>query len=817
MTAGSIPVPTVVPLRVPGPGESKFNIDTNTRVELRSVVPASENVSIYYTINGTRPDPSGKVNHLHKSTYMYSGPFTLPPGKVVLKAVACLPDGKESGVNTKTLHVTFVDNGHGDTGLLEDNETSFRKAVHQTPSLVKNKSTASDNWIFNEALKAAITPDSTVLKEKSYPDPYATSKRNFSPQRSLKREKSDLSFELNTNRFYPNLAQDLPPKTTQTAMRVSRETDFLRCICCFAKRPADPNAKFCNECGYPCSPLTEKQLPPPEPGQMGQCIKCQSTVPLNTDKCVVCEFDLAEQFQPQATLRTADKKKCFECGALNPPSVQFCLKCEEKLDSELVKVKSNLERPPVNTSALLLDDDCMMSCSKCGRVNSIDARFCDWCGTKPKHPSPLSRCLKCSASNQPYARFCSTCGAVLEAPERPDPRNTGLLLSGMPVKDAIKSLDSRATPTWLPMTAKAPAKTENTSVQTQTVGLFYPSTKAIEKYLAEDESKKVFKEEKKIPLSAISPGKGYWRQNVDFIANHLKAHSQNDMDFRKMIGEHKLGKLMSATIHEDGHEFSLVLNFPIRSNRSDMGSGKLGDPFKGKNMSIFKNTVVGGYPVNRRGGGVSGDEVDSDTDPSDIETAVHSLVSQKDKDIFGNTKHKLKPASKKKASAGKKESKQQQENSHLSSVNRLLFTEVGPKGSGDVDTVAQLLSEDGAEINCINSANESLLVVALKNKREECVNTLISHGIDVNRKLGTQGNTPLHEAILLGNSGESIVQALLGGGANSKRKNDKGKTPIELATEKGYERIITVLVASLGQEMLDKEYDQNTAVDEINY
>ena len=257
----------------------------------------------------------------------------------------------------------------------------------------------------------------------------------------------------------------------------------------------------------------------------------------------------------------------------------------------------------------------------------------------------LLRCLKCSASNQPYARFCSTCGAVLEAPERPDPRNTGLLLSGMPVKDAIKSLDSRATPTWLPMTAKAPAKTENTSVQTQTVGLFYPSTKAIEKYLAEDESKKVFKEEKKIPLSAISPGKGYWRQNVDFIANHLKAHSQNDMDFRKMIGEHKLGKLMSATIHEDGHEFSLVLNFPIRSNRSDMGSGKLGDPFKGKNMSIFKNTVVGGYPVNRRGGGVSGDEVDSDTDPSDIETAVHSLVSQKDKDIFGNTKHKLKPAS----------------------------------------------------------------------------------------------------------------------------------------------------------------------------
>ena len=51
---------------------------------------------------------------------------------------------------------------------------------------------------------------------------------------------------------------------------------------------------------------------------------------------------------------------------------------------------------------------------------------------------------------------------------------------------------------------------------------------------------------------------------MDFITNHLKAHTQNDTDFRKMIGDPKLGKLMSATIHEDGHEFSLVLNFPIR-------------------------------------------------------------------------------------------------------------------------------------------------------------------------------------------------------------------------------------------------------------
>ena len=27
-------------------------------------------------------------------------------------------------------------------------------------------------------------------------------------------------------------------------------------------------------------------------------------------------------------------------------------------------------------------DDRMLTCTKCGRVNSSDARFCDWCGTK---------------------------------------------------------------------------------------------------------------------------------------------------------------------------------------------------------------------------------------------------------------------------------------------------------------------------------------------------------------------------------------------------------------------------------------------------
>ena len=36
MTAGSVVVPTIIPLRAPQPGQHKTCIDTNTKVELKS-------------------------------------------------------------------------------------------------------------------------------------------------------------------------------------------------------------------------------------------------------------------------------------------------------------------------------------------------------------------------------------------------------------------------------------------------------------------------------------------------------------------------------------------------------------------------------------------------------------------------------------------------------------------------------------------------------------------------------------------------------------------------------------------------------------
>lgn len=60
----------------------------------------------------------------------------------------------------------------------------------------------------------------------------------------------------------------------------------------------------------------------------------------------------------------------------------------------------------------------MMTCSKCYRLNNLDARFCDWCGAQPENLSTSGHCKKCRSINDPNAKFCSSCGCVIEPPLR---------------------------------------------------------------------------------------------------------------------------------------------------------------------------------------------------------------------------------------------------------------------------------------------------------------------------------------------------------------------------------------------------------------
>uniref|UniRef100_A0A4W4HNR6 DZANK-type domain-containing protein n=1 Tax=Electrophorus electricus TaxID=8005 RepID=A0A4W4HNR6_ELEEL len=311
-------------------------------------------------------------------------------------------------------------------------------------------------------------------------------------------------------------------KLTRTQMsRIQRETDFLRCPECLSHRPSDPFARFCLHCGAPLPPIPGRRLPPTEGGQMAQCVQCKSMVPVNTSSCVVCEAPLEPQLQPQASLRLFCSLSLRGLGQQawisdSFPSTGQCA-------------------PPVPSS-----EGKMVSCSKCWRVNHSDARFCDWCGAKPGHVASSVTCSQCGASSHPYANYCGNCGVFLEGPPR---RNAQLG----------------------PQEAEAAVSTAmHVDAQTQTVGLFYPSGTELQRKIQKRElelSKQEKMSDRKPLLTAISPGRGFWRKQLDHICAHLRSYAQNNSEFRALVGEPRMGRLVSAAIEEDSYEVSLRVNF----------------------------------------------------------------------------------------------------------------------------------------------------------------------------------------------------------------------------------------------------------------
>uniref|UniRef100_A0A8C0B7C1 DZANK-type domain-containing protein n=1 Tax=Buteo japonicus TaxID=224669 RepID=A0A8C0B7C1_9AVES len=325
--------------------------------------------------------------------------------------------------------------------------------------------------------------------------------------------------------------------------RIQRETDFLRCAYCFAPRLSDPLAHFCQECGSPIPPVPVHRFPPPEGAQMAPCLECRHLVPMNTPTCIVCESPIAPQLQPQTNICIKGKVICQVCGTGNPLHHKHCVTCESKLPEIQMPMFGGDTPPPYHSQQRKT-----VSCSKCNRVNQSDARFCDWCGAKPGPPPSYFTCFKCGKSNHPYARFCGSCGVYIEPPSRVGSWNGSL-------KDAKQF---QAQVAWQPLPISLPKSRaeikEREDKGTQTVGLFYPSSKLLEKKQLELISQKEKLEkmsDHKPLLTAISPGKGYWRKQLDHVCAHLRSYAQNNLEFRALIGEPQMGKVgrSSATLH----------------------------------------------------------------------------------------------------------------------------------------------------------------------------------------------------------------------------------------------------------------------------
>ncbi|KFQ71457.1 Double zinc ribbon and ankyrin repeat-containing protein 1, partial [Phaethon lepturus] len=698
MTAGSVSAPQVIPLRIPLPGKAKHEIDTNTLVEIKSDTPE---VSIYYTLDGSKPELIRKPGYGEYNTFKYKGPIVLPVGKIMVKALAVTKDCRESTVVTKVFLVEYKQPNI--LFSLEDNDKNFLKDFATQASFSKFNSLSEYKMLYVWAKELPLfqfASSSAVTSRKSL-------------------------------------------ASTQVA-RIQRETDFLKCAHCSAPRLSDPLAHFCQECGSPIPPVPVRRFPPPEGAQMAPCLECRHLVPMNTPTCIVCELPIAPHLQPQPNNCVKGKVICQVCGTGNPLHHKHCVTCESKLPEIQTPMFGGDTPPPCPSQHKK-----MVSCLKCNRVSQCDARFCDWCGAKalfhstfqPGPPPSYFTCFKCGTSNRPYARFCGSCGVYLEPPSKAKRFQAQVAWQPLPIS--------------LPK-SKAELK-EGEDKGTQTIGLFYPSSKLLEKkeleLISQKEKLEKMSDHKPL-LTAISPGKGYWRKQLDHVCAHLRSYAQNNLEFRALIGEPRMGKINSATIHEDDYEVTITLNYALAINK-DIHANK---PVKFS--SHYLNTVT---------------EVRGGQDGS------QTSFGKDDHNLF-HSRGKIKRT--KSRTLTEKEDK-------LPVQSRQLLDELGPNGKGRITLVEQFLSE-GADPNCISDEDRPALTVAVLNKHVEAISLLVQKGADIDQQSGLHNNTALHEAVLLGLEGEECIRVLLRCNASIKKKNAKGQSAYDLAVTAGNNEVISL-------------------------
>ncbi|XP_066479543.1 double zinc ribbon and ankyrin repeat-containing protein 1 isoform X4 [Tiliqua scincoides] len=408
MTAGSVLVPQVIPLRIPTPGKAKHEIDTKTLVEIKSDTP---DVSIYYTIDGSKPQLFRGVGYRDHNTFKYKGPITLPDGKITVKALAVTKDCRESTIVTKVFVVEYVmPDEHAPD---EDNDENFLKDL------------------------------SGQMEEQN-------------GLSGLKQRTKEVKAE---NKFIG---------AAQEFQGVSKEKKSL-----------------------PSFPIGPRLL----------------------NNYFIASNDTKESISSTLMPQSQGKVLCVECGAGNPVHIKHCVICESRLP-EVQMPAFRTEMPSTSLSPLRKT----ITCSKCGCINDWNIRICDWYDTK----NSSSQTWQQSAASFPTSR----------------PNSLGRNEQG-----------------------------------TQTIGLFYPSSKSLEKKVCELVSQK--KKQNKISdhspvLTAISPGRGYWRKQLDHVCAHLRSYTQNNLEFRTLIGEPQMGTLISATVHKDDYEVSLQLNYALAINKDSL-------------------------------------------------------------------------------------------------------------------------------------------------------------------------------------------------------------------------------------------------------
>ncbi|XP_040892498.1 double zinc ribbon and ankyrin repeat-containing protein 1 isoform X2 [Toxotes jaculatrix] len=734
MTAGAVSAPLIIPIIPLQTHRAKNQIHTSTPVSIHS---DTLGVTIFYTLDGSKPavaqqGPAG-------SSRKYSEPILLPAGRVCVRAVAVSSDGRQSSAVTKVFSVELANSNNR-----KEKEESFVQSEQQRPT--EGTSCSPEN-----SAGSSLRPPEPRMMGNGSPlaGPRFLNSRLGSP--------STTKAHTGSSQRSQSVSSGALKQLNSTQMsRIQRETDFLRCAQCLSFRPSDPFARFCAQCGAVVPPLPEQRLPPAEGGQMVLCVFCNNMVPVNTHTCLICEASVQQQIKPQARLTLQDHVVCVCCGSGNPAHTSICLTCESRLQPEVC----------VGTIASSVPADSrMLSCSRCKRINHCDARYCDWCGSKPGHAASCVMCWRCGASGHPYAFYCATCGVYLEAPAPP----TSCSDITQPIRvTAPNQVTTSSDPT---STLKLAPPTV-VDQYTQTVGLYYPSTTKINR---EDQqralqlSRQQATRDRHPLLTAISPGRGYWRKQLDHVCAHLRSYAQNNAPFRALLGEPRLGQMVSAVIQEDCYEVSLTVSF-VSAGQKKKQVDPEGD---GAGAAAAGNSAAGGVlPA----GGTEALSSVTERFPDSSSLRKNGLMKPPKPNLMPKPQLQVKDIP--------------------------LLKELCPS-RGQISVIQQLLDQ-GADPSCCGSDGRHALAVAVMNGHCDVLPVLVQHGADVDQQSGPMKNTALHEAASLGSEGLQCAKVLLSCRAGVRRRNAAGQTPFDVAVSSGCDDMVSLLAARSGLDLLGK-------------
>ncbi|NXU11314.1 DZAN1 protein, partial [Pardalotus punctatus] len=698
MAAGSVSVPQVIPLRIPPPGKAKQEIDTNTLIEIKS--------------DGSKPELIRKPGYRAGNTLEYKGPIILPAGKITVKALAVTKDYRVSSIVTKVFLVeyqqpdTLFPTEDDDKNFLKDMATQNKEGRMFTAKPKKNRLNVEIKPVWDETPQDFQGTVIVILILETGRKP--SRRRPQGPQLLASRlraaeyrEESTSAQPVESLQFASSSAVTSQKSLASTQVsRIQSETDYLKCAHCSAPRLSDPLAHFCQNCGSPIPPVPVWRFPLPEGTQMAPCLECRHIVPMNTPTCIVCESPIAPQLQPQNNICIKGKVICQVCGTGNPLHHKHCATCESKLPEVQMPTFGEDSCPPPQGQQRKT-----VLCSKCNGVNQCNARFCAWCGAKARAPGPgpppsYFTCSKCGTTNQPYARFCMSCGVYIEPSSRQSfpgsCMDSGDTLGSSQAKQLQAHVAWQPHPVSLPKSRAELTKKEDKG--TQTIGLFYPSSKLLEKKALEliSQKEKVAKMSDHKPLlTAISPGKGYWRKQLDHVCAHLRSYAQNNIEFRTLIGEPQMGKMNYATISEDEYEVTITLNFTAINK----------DIHPNKAVKFINNYLSA---VTENTNGQNGSQTNFGRDDRNI---FYSRGKTKRTKSRTRQEHKLSPES------------------------RQLLDELGQTGKGRISFIEHLLSE-GADPNSLSKEERPALTVAVLNKHTGAISPLVQKGADIDQQSG---------------------------------------------------------------------------------